>query len=120
MYQGLLAAKRATFYSNHFEMTGLGKMPKKGQKMAKFGFLGYNFGTDGPRDLKFGLLASPEDGLPQTRTISDILDFGPCPTCCGIVSTRLNLISNFVVLRLWDHHPNPCLMAHLLALLMHE
>jgi len=48
-------------------MTGLGKMPKKGQKMAKFWFSSYNFGTDGPRDLKFGLLASPGDGLPQTR-----------------------------------------------------
>ena len=48
-------------------MTGLGKMPKKGQKMAEFGFSGYNFGTKGPRDLKFGLLASPGDGLPQTR-----------------------------------------------------
>ena len=65
-------------------------MPKKGQKMAKFWFSSYNFGTDGPRDLKFGLLASPGDGLPQTRTISDILDFGPCQTRCGIVSTNLN------------------------------
>ena len=44
-------------------MTGLGKMLKKGQKMAEFGFSGYNFGTKGPRDLKFGLLASPGDGL---------------------------------------------------------
>ena len=76
--------------SYHLEMTGLGKMPKKGQKMAKFWFSSYNFGTDGPRDLKFGLLASPGDGLPQTRTISDILDFGPCQTRCGIVSTNLN------------------------------
>ena len=66
--------------SYHLEMTGLGKMPKKGQKMAKFWFSSYNFGTDGPRDLKFGLLASPGDGLPRTRTISDFLDFGPCIT----------------------------------------
>jgi len=77
--------------SYHLEMTGLGKMPKKGQKMAKFWFSSYNFGTDGPRDLKFGLLASPGDGLPQTRTISDILDFGPCITCSGLVSTNLKL-----------------------------
>ena len=101
-------------------MTGFGKFPENDPKMAQLGFSANNFGTEGPRDLKFGLLASPGVGLPRTRTISDILDFGPCPTCCGIVSTRLNLISNFVVLRLWDHHPNPCLMAHLLALLMHE
>ena len=35
--------------------------------MAFFGFSDYNFGTEGPRDLKFGLLASPGDGLHGTR-----------------------------------------------------
>ena len=57
--------------------------------MAFFGFSDYNFGTEGPRDLKFGLLASPGDGLPQTGTISDILDFGPCPTSSSSVSYSL-------------------------------
>ena len=48
-------------------MTGLGKIPKNDPKMAKFGFSANNFGTEGPRDLKFGLLASPGVGLPRTR-----------------------------------------------------
>ena len=34
--------------------------------MAFFGFSDYNFGTEGPRDLKFGLMASPGVGLPRT------------------------------------------------------
>ena len=42
-------------------------MAKNDPKMAKFGFSGYNFGTEGPRDLKFGLLASPGVGLLGTR-----------------------------------------------------
>ena len=57
--------------------------------MAKFGFSANNFGTEGPRDLKFGLLASPEDGLHGTRTISDILDFGDCTITPGYVSYAL-------------------------------
>ena len=61
-------------------MTALGKIFKNDPKMAFFGFSANNFGTEGPRDLKFGLLASPGDGLPRTRTISDFLDFGPCIT----------------------------------------
>ena len=72
-------------------MTGLGKMPKNDPKMAKFGFSANNFGTEGPRDLKFGLLASPGDGLPQTGTISDILDFGQCTKSPRSVSSSLNL-----------------------------
>ena len=71
-------------------MAGLGKMPKNDPNLAKFGFSGYNFGTEGPRDLKFGLLASPEDGLHGTRTISDILDFGDCTITPGYVSYALN------------------------------
>ena len=35
--------------------------------MAFLGFSANNFGTEGPRDLKFGLLASPGVGLPRTR-----------------------------------------------------
>ena len=58
--------------------------------MAFFGFSDYNFGTEGPRDLKFGLLASPGVGLPRTRTISDILDFGQCTTSPRSVSSSLN------------------------------
>ena len=71
-------------------MAGLGKMPKNAPKMAKFGFSANNFGTEGPRDLKFGLLASPGDDLQLARTISDILDFGCglCYTLC--LSTALN------------------------------
>ena len=57
--------------------------------MAFFGFSDYNFGTEGPRDLKFGLLASPGVGLPRTRTISDILDFGDCTITPGYVSYAL-------------------------------
>ena len=34
--------------------------------MAFLGFLANNFGTEEPRDLKFGLLASPGVGLPRT------------------------------------------------------
>ena len=48
-------------------MTGLGRFPENNPKMAKFGFSANNFGTEGPRDLKFGLLASPGVGLPRTR-----------------------------------------------------
>ena len=70
-------------------MTALGKMPKNDPKMAKVGFSGYNFGTEGPRDLKFGLLASPWDALPGTRTISDILDFGDCKNSPGYLSSAL-------------------------------
>ena len=70
-------------------MAGLGKMPKNDPKTAKFGFSGYNFGTEGPRDLKFGLLASPGDGLPRPRTISDFLDFGPCTTTPRSLSSTL-------------------------------
>ena len=70
-------------------MAGLGKMPKNDPKMAKFGFSGYNFGTEGPRDLKFGLLASPGVGLLGTRTISEILDFGPCTIVPGSVASAL-------------------------------
>ena len=75
-------------------MAGLGKMPKNAPKMAKFGFSANNFGTEGPRDLKFGLLASPGDGLQLPRTISDILDFGCglCYTLC--LSTALKPISS--------------------------
>ena len=58
--------------------------------MAFFGFSDYNFGTEGPRDLKFGLLASPGVGLPRTRLISDILDFGQCTTSPRSVSSSLN------------------------------
>ena len=47
-------------------MTGLGRFPENDPKMAKFGFSANNFGTEGPRDLKFGLLASPGVGLPRT------------------------------------------------------
>ena len=71
-------------------MTGLGKMPKNDPKMAKFGFSANNFGTEGPRDLKFGLLASPGVGLPRTRTISVILNFGQCTTTPRSVSSSLN------------------------------
>ena len=48
-------------------MTGLGKMPEKGPKRAKFGFSSYNFEMEGPRDLKFGLLASSGEALPLPR-----------------------------------------------------
>ena len=58
--------------------------------MAFFGFSDYNFGTEGPRDLKFDLLASPEDGLQGTRPISDILDFGDCTITPGSASYALN------------------------------
>ena len=71
-------------------MTALGKNFKNDPKMAKFGFSANNFGTEGPRDLKFGLLASPGDGLPQTGTISDILDFGPCTFTPRSLSYALN------------------------------
>ena len=47
-------------------MTALGKIFKNDPKMAFFGFSANNFGTEGPRDLKFGLLASPGVGLPRT------------------------------------------------------
>ena len=73
-------------------MTGLGRFPENDPKMAKFGFSANNFGTEGPRDLKFGLLASPGVGLPRTRTISDILDFGPCTTSSSSVSYSLKLM----------------------------
>ena len=72
-------------------MTALGKIFKNDPKMAKFGFSANNFGTEGPRDLKFGLLASPGDGLPRTRTISDFLDFGPCITYTVSLSYALNV-----------------------------
>ena len=71
-------------------MAGLGKMPKNDPNLAKFGFSGYNFGTEGPRNLKFGPLAFPGVGLPGPRTISDILDFGHCTTWPGSVSYDLN------------------------------
>ena len=77
-------------------MTGLGKMPKNDPKMAKFRFTNYNFGTEGPRDLKFGLLASPGDGLHGPRTISDILDFGDCTNSPGYLSSALNFEKIFV------------------------
>ena len=64
--------------------------------MAFFGFSDYNFGTEGPRDLKFGLLASPGDGLPRTRTISDFLDFGPCITYTVSLSYALKECSLFL------------------------
>ena len=63
--------------------------PNIGPKIAKFGFSGYNFGTEGPRDIKFGLLASPGVGLPRTRTISDILDFGDCTITPSHLSSAL-------------------------------
>ena len=60
-------------------MTGFGKMPKNDPKMAKFRFTNYNFGTEGPRDLKFGLLASPGDGLhgPRIKKIRVIVKYLP-------------------------------------------
>ena len=85
-------------------MTGLGKMPKNDPKMAKFGFSANNFGTEGPRDLKFGLLASPGVGLPRTRTISDILDFGQCTKSPRSVASSLNDVNSPRVLTFYGEH----------------
>ena len=72
-------------------MTGLGKMPKNDPKMAKFGFSANNFGTEGPRDLKFGLLASPGVGLPRTRIKKNRVPVFFHPTVCHML-----LIGGFV------------------------
>ena len=63
-------------------MTGWGKFPKNDPKMAKFGFSANNFGTEGPRDLKFGLLATPGVCLPQTMV-------GIPRTTVGLPRTRI-------------------------------
>ena len=66
-------------------MTGLGKMPENDPKMAKFGFSANNFGTEGPRDLKFGLLASPGVGLPRTGIKKNRVPVFYDPTVCLVV-----------------------------------
>ena len=53
--------------------------------MAFFGFSDYNFGTEGPRDLKFGLLASPGVGLPRTRIKKNRVPVFFHPTVCHML-----------------------------------